>query len=176
MKIFNRLIATVVAMAAMTMGPAAFAAGEKGEKTVGLTAGYNTRNESAVAGLYFQYRINRLLRIAPDLTYIFRHNQTDGLALNVNMHMPLPVISDRIDFYPLVGLNYTSWSLHPKTASPAIVEGDDVTTRKTKFGINIGGGFDIYATQTLRLFIEGKYTGVRHYSTGSVTVGIGYRF
>lgn len=167
---------TTAAVAVMTMTSMASGAGENGEKTVGVTAGYNTRNESAVAGLYFRYNINRLLRIAPDVTYIFRHNQVDGLALNVNLHMPLQVTGDKLGFYPLVGLNYTSWSMHPKTADPAIVEGDDVTTRKTKLGINIGGGFDIYATSTLRLFIEGKYTGVRHYSTGAVTAGIGYCF
>lgn len=176
MKIFNRLTATTVAMIALTMAPMAYCADEKGEKTVGITAGYNTRNESAVAGLFFQYRINRLLRIAPDLTYIFRNNHTDGLALNVNLHMPLPVVSDKVNFYPLAGLNYTSWSFHPKTASPAIIEGDDVTTRRSRLGLNIGGGLDIYATSTLRLFIEGKYTGVRHYSTCAFTAGIGYRF
>ena len=27
----------------------------RGEKSLGLRGGYNTRNESAVAGLYFQY-------------------------------------------------------------------------------------------------------------------------
>jgi len=150
--------------------------GEKGEKTVGVTAGYNTRNESAVAGLFFQYRINRLLRIAPDVTYIFRHGHTDGLTLNFNFHMPLPVVNDKLNFYPLAGAGYTAWSLHSKTASPAIVDGDDVTTRVRKLAFNIGGGFDVYATSTLRIFVEGKYTAVKNYSSGTISAGIGYRF
>lgn len=147
-----------------------------GRKTVGITAGYNTRNESAVAGLYFQYRLNRLLRIAPDVTYIFRHNDVDGLAMNVNLHMPLPVVSGRVDFYPLAGVNYTSWSLHPKTSKPIVADGDDVTTRVSKLAFNIGGGIDIYATSTLKIFIEGKYTAVKTYDTGAITAGIGYCF
>lgn len=160
----------------MMTAPAAYAAGEKGEKTVGITAGYNTRNESAIAGLFFQYRINRLLRLAPDVTYIFRHNDVDGLALNGNIQMPLPVVTDRVNFYPLAGINYTSWSLHTDNLKPTIVDGDDVTNRVSKLGFNIGAGIDIYATSSLKLFVEGKYTAVKKYSTGSITLGIGYSF
>lgn len=177
MKAIKRIIlASAVAMLP-AVAPTASAIGANGEKTVGVLTGYNTRNESAVAGLFLQYRVKRLVRIAPDVSYVFKHHNTDGLAINLNVHMPLSVIpSGRVNLYPLAGLNYTSWSYHPKGTKPAIIDGDDVTERVSKFGLNVGVGLDIYATDNLKLFIEGKYVGVKNYSSGVITVGIGYRF
>lgn len=172
MKMHKRLIVGLVAASSLLLPCMAHAAGEK---SVGVTGGYLTRTESPVAGLYFRYRAARLLRIAPDVTYIFKHNNTDGLAINVNLQMPLSVIpSGRLNFYPMVGVNYTSWSMHPDLAVNP--DRDDVTTRVNRLGLNAGAGIDVRVTSTLTLFVEGKYTGVRHYSTGTVTAGIGYRF
>lgn len=146
-----------------------------GERTVGLTGGYNTRNESAVAGVFFRYQMSNLFRISPDVTYIFENHDIDGLSININVHMPLNVIP-RVKLYPLAGVNYTSWNIHPVHGTGTPSDTDDVTTRKNKLGVNVGAGLDIKVTSSLRLFIEGKYTGVRHYSTGAITAGIGYAF
>lgn len=143
-----------------------------GEKTVGVTAGYNTRNDCAVAGLFFRYQMSSLFRIAPDVTYLFKNKDVDGLSINCNVQMPLHVIP-RVKLYPLAGINYTSWNYHYKDIP---VDNDDVTTRKNKLGLNVGAGLDINVTSTLRLFVEGKYTGVRHYSSGTISAGIGYSF
>ena len=177
MKALKRIFVITVAVLSLATAPTASAIGNNGEKTVGVTAGYNTRNESAVGGVFLQYRVKRLVRIAPDVSYVFKHHNTDWLAINLNVHMPLSVIpSGRVNLYPLAGFNYTSWSFHPAGNKPAIIEGDDVTERVSKFGLNVGAGLDVYATETLKLFVEGKYVGVRHYSSGVITVGIGYRF
>lgn len=168
---------SVISVVSLLTAPAAMAGGHKGEKTVGITAGYNTFNQNAVAGLFMQYRVNGLLRVAPDVTYIFKHHDTDGLAINLNVHMPLSIVpSGKFNLYPLAGLNYTSWSYHAKGAAPSIIETDDVSQRVSKFGFNIGAGIDLYATDNLKLFVEGKYVGVKHYSSGVISVGIGYRF
>ena len=101
----------------------------------------------------------------------------DGLALNMNVHMPLSIIpSGLFTLYPLAGVNYTSWSFHKRGAGSPIVEGDDVSNRSNKLGVNLGAGLEVYATSNLKLFVEGKYTGAKNYSYGAVTVGIGYRF
>ncbi|MDE7473323.1 MAG: porin family protein [Muribaculaceae bacterium] len=177
MKALKQIFVASATALSIATAPTAAAIGNRGEKTVGVSAGYNTFNESAVGGVFLQYRVNRLIRLAPDVSYVFKHNNTDGVALNLNVQMPLPIMpTGRVNLYPLAGLNYTSWSYHPEGTKPAIIEGDDVSERVSKFGLNVGAGLDIYATGTLKLFVEGKYVGVRHYSSGVITVGIGYSF
>ena len=61
----SSLTAIFMFVIAALIPTAAFA--QKGEKTVGLRAGYSTRNESAIAGVYFQYRFSRYFRLAPNL-------------------------------------------------------------------------------------------------------------
>lgn len=169
------LAAALIAVSCIAAVPRAAAIGQRGEKTVGLTAGYNTRNESAMAGLYFQYRLARLWRLAPDVSYVFRKDGHDAFSFNFNMHMPLSVRRN-INVYPLAGLNYTSWSYTLATIAGPGGDNDDVSERYSKFGINAGGGVEIYAAENLKLFCEGRYTGASHSSTGTFTVGIGYRF
>lgn len=143
-----------------------------GEKTVGLRAGYNTRCETAVAGVFFQYRFSSHVGIAPNVDYYFRHNNADALSMNVNMHFPFSTsITGRTAFYPLAGLNYTSWNYHPDASMT-----DDVSTRVSRMGINLGGGFEYYATPTLKLSVECKATLIKQYSSGTFNLSIGYVF
>lgn len=148
------------------------AVAQKGEKTVGLRAGYSTRNESAIAGVYFQYRFSRYFRLAPNIDYIFRHRGTDAFSFNGNAHFPISLVPQRLNIYPLAGINYTSWNMRIE----GLDETDDVTTRAGKFGINIGGGLEWYATPTLKVLFEGKFCWVNKYDTGALTLGIGYVF
>lgn len=148
------------------------AAAQHGEKTVGLRAGYSTRNESAIAGIYFQYRFSRYFRIAPNIDYIFRHRGTDAFSFNGNAHFPIALLPSKVNIYPLVGINYTSWNQRIS----GLDETDDVTTRSGKFGLNIGGGVEWYASPTLKLLFEGKFCWVNKYDTGALTLGIGYVF
>ncbi len=146
-------------------------------KTLGILAGYDTRNKSAEAGIFFQYRASKLLRIAPDLTYIARRKGTDALALNLNVHFPFAVSrTGRVNVYPLVGINYTSWNFHPGSEMRSGTDDDDVTRRDNKLGLNLGGGMDVLITSTLKLRFEGKWVGAKRASTGDFAVGIGYAF
>ena len=149
----------------------------RGEKNIGITGGYNTRNTSASAGVFFQYNVSKIVRIAPDITYIFRHDHRDGLALNLDVQIPLSLAaSTRWNIYPLAGINYTSWNMHPRQLSSQDHGSDDVTTRSNRLGINVGAGLDFNVTPTMKLFLQGRFTSVRHYSYGGISVGIGYSF
>ncbi|MDE6832460.1 MAG: hypothetical protein K2J07_07000 [Muribaculaceae bacterium] len=166
---------TIIAFAA----PHSLSAGEPQfpRKSLGIIAGYDTRNNSAEAGIFFQYRPSKLLRIAPDMTYIARRKGTDALAININVHFPFAVTkSGRFCLYPLVGLNYTSWNHQFGKKTRDIAETDDVTRRDNKLGINLGGGADYMITSTLKLRLEGKWVGTRRVSTGDISLGIGYAF
>lgn len=141
----------------------------KGEKSVGLRGGYTGANRSAVAGVYFQYSFSDKLRIAPDIDYSFRHRGTDAISLNLNLHSPF-TLAPGAAFYPLAGLNYTSWNIH------RTVDIDDAKSRVDRLGFNIGGGVEYYVKTTLKLALEGKYRWTRDYDSAVFTLSIGYIF
>ena len=91
-----------------------------------------------------------------------------GYQFNGNAHFPIKM-DTRINFYPFAGVTYQSWRAK-------FNETDEQETRKNYFGANVGGGFEYFATPTLRLAAEAKYSVLRHYSNGSFTLSIGFVF
>lgn len=145
----------------------------KGEKTVCVGAGYVSRNKSASAGVVFSYRFGRVFSLAPSVDYIFRHNDYEGMMINLDTRYSLPLTTPRWDIYPLAGINITSWTYHhPKLEE----ESDDVTSRTNRLGLNAGLGIAFRATPTLRLVLEGKESFVKSASTTLVKFSIGYTF
>lgn len=161
------IAAIIIAFSAVTAS-----AVEKGEKSMGVRAGYTTSNHSGVAGLYFTYAFSSRFRLAPDVDYSFRHNGSDAFSININAHVPVTAPESRFTLYPLAGLNYTSWNLHDISAGDT----DDVSTRTDRLGLNIGAGVSYAATPTLRLGFESKLRWIRNYNSGVFTVSIGYVF
>lgn len=145
---------------------------QAGEKTVGIRAGYNTRATTAVAGVVFQYRFSRYFRLSPNVDYYFRHDGADALSLNANAHFPVASgVGGRLVFYPLAGLNYTSWNYHLDDEI-----NDDASTRVSRLGLNGGAGLEFYATPSLKLSLEAKATFIKQYSSGTFSLSIGYVF
>ncbi len=58
------IMSALVAAMASTI-PASAASPYRGEKSMGIYAGYATRNESATAGIYFQIPLRPLLQDSP---------------------------------------------------------------------------------------------------------------
>ncbi|MEF9923887.1 MAG: outer membrane beta-barrel protein [Muribaculaceae bacterium] len=141
---------------------------QRGERTMGLMGGYNTRNQSGIAGIYFQYRFSKYFRLAPDFQYAFQHHNLSSFEFNGNAHFPLK-LTTQINFYPLVGITYQSW----RQSGIGDAKGTETSKR---FGGNFGGGFEYMATPTLKLLVEGKYSLIKSYSSGGITLGIGYLF
>lgn len=138
---------------------------QKGEKNLGVFSGYNTRTESAVAGIFFQYRFSSHFRLAPNLQFLIKNRDLSSFQINGNAHFPLK-LDTKFNFYPLIGITYQSWR---HTA------GEESITKKY-FGGNFGGGFEYFATPTLKILIEGKYSLLKRYSNGNFIVGLGYQF
>lgn len=145
---------------------------QKGEKTFGVQTGYISKNESAIAGLFFQYGLTDHLRIAPEMGCVLRHKDLDAFTMDLNLHVPVLLNTETIQIYPLAGLNYSSWARHNIPTQ----DGDDVSSRKSKFGANLGAGFQIMASPALKLKLEAKYTLISHYSSCVISAGIGYVF
>lgn len=164
----GRLLVTVLAM--LIASVAAYA--QKGEATFGAQVGYTSTNNSGTAGLFFQYGLTDFLRIAPEVGCVFRHQDEDAFTVDANFHFPIRLGSNSTQFYPLVGVNYSSWTLHDMEPGNT----DDVSTRSSKFGLNMGGGFQIKTSPTLKLKLEAKYLLMSHYSTFAISAGIGYCF
>ncbi len=147
--------------------------GQKGEAVFGAQAGFTSTNESGTAGLFFQYNFADYLRIAPEVGCVFRHRQEDAFTMDVNFHFPITIESrNAIQVYPLAGVDFSSWTRHDRLYN----ETDDVSTRTSKFGLNLGGGFQIKTSPTLKLKIEAKYVLMEVYGTFAISAGIGYVF
>lgn len=143
-----------------------------GEKSLGPKLGYISRNNSAVAGLVFQYALTPMVRISPEIGCAFRHRNSDALLVDVNVHVPFAIGGPKVDLYPLAGLAFNSWSHHGFNPADDV----DVTTHTNRLGLNLGAGFDLRCSSTLKLNLEAKYTLVKSYSTAFVTAAISYIF
>lgn len=155
----------------VTLFPAV--AAEKGEKSVGLKGGYCTRNESPVAGVYFQYAFSHHFRISPNVDYIFRNDGCDGFTFGLTAQFPIGITGSRFDIYPLAGISYSIWNLRHHDSAGEI---DDVTTRESRFGLDVGMGVEYRFASALKLFAQGRFNWVKDYNTGVFVIGIGYEF
>lgn len=143
-----------------------------GEKTFGPKLGYFSHNKSAVAGLTFTYAFSDHFRLAPEAGVIFRHNDQDAFVFDLNAHFPFGFDTRVVALYPVVGLTYNSWGTHLRSEE----FNEDVTSHRNRLGANIGAGFDLRCSSTLRLNIEAKYSLVKSFSSLVLTAGISYVF
>jgi opacity protein-like surface antigen len=174
----NKLI-TGVLLASLAMPLAIEAQGiERGQKTLGLTAGYVTVNRSASAGLQFSYAFSRHFVLAPSIDYVFRNEDLDGLLINIDYHGPWQLdASGRWTVYHILGFNYASWSRHTKQLVGEEGENyDDVTKRSNHVGLDFGAGVAWNVTPSLRLSVQGKFNWIAHNNTGLFNAGISYIF
>lgn len=168
MRLKAALLSGATALASFT----AAADGFSGEKTLGLQTGYTSYNQSAIAGMEFSYRFSRNFRLAPSVNYVFRHKSVDALMINLNAQVPFP-FAGRWEAFPLAGINYSSWNYH----NGATANNDhDVTTRVSRFGLNVGAGIGYAATPTLRLSLTADYVLIKHFGGCNILARIAYRF
>lgn len=145
---------------------------QRGEKSLGPKLGYISHNQSAVAGLTFRYALSSRVRLAPEIGCAFRHRNEDALLVDVNVHVPFALGSERVGLYPLAGLSFNSWSTHGVRRDDEV----DVTTHTNRFGLNLGAGFDLRCSSTLMIGFEAKYNLVKSYSSAVITASISYIF
>lgn len=166
----KKLFLMCLMLAACAVGASAQV--DRGEKMVGVKAGYVSHNESAVAGLMFRYAVSPWVRIVPEVGCVFRHHNEDAFVVDLNAQVPFSFGTKVVDLYPLAGIAFNSWSHHVE-----MPEGyDDVTNRFTRIGANLGAGFDFRCTSTLNVGIEAKYTFTKTYTSLYLTASISYVF
>ncbi len=153
-------LALLMAAAALICSTPASARG--GEKTLGIAGGYASHNNGGEANLYFHYSFSSHVRIAPEIGYVFRHEEKSAFECSVDMHFPFRVARG-FKVYPLAGVTLNNWSY---------THGGHLT----RGGLDFGAGVDLYMTSSLKLNIQGKYSLMNDTSGCFVQMGIGYVF
>ncbi|MEF2643500.1 MAG: outer membrane beta-barrel protein [Paramuribaculum sp.] len=178
-RIFSLIVAAITLMVTFA-SPDASAQSWRGQKSVGLRGGFTTRNTTATAGLYFSYRFTEHFRFAPKVDYAFRHKGIDAFSFNFDTEMPIALdgTTGRVNFYPIAGLNYSTFTSHNDEGPVEELDenNDDSSQRTSRFGLNFGAGIEYFATPTLRLAFESKFLLMKQYSGGWFNVSIGYVF
>lgn len=179
-KAFLTVLVCIFSIASVAVPQQAAAQSYKGQKSVGLRGGFTTRNTTASAGLYFSYRFSEHFRFAPKVDYAFRHHGTDAFSFNFDCEMPISLdgITGRVNFYPIAGLNYSTFTSRSATEEFISLSDtyNDSSQRSNRFGMNLGAGIEFFATPTLRLAFEGKCTLIKQYTGGWFNISIGYVF
>ncbi len=160
----RKLICSIVAILAAAF-PIAVSARNlpvKGEKSLGVTAGYASYNNSGYAGVYFQYTFAQHVRIAPEVSFVFRNEDKSALAINADMHFPFRVARG-VTLYPLAGLAFNNWSYRGGGSS-------------LKVGGDVGGGCDIYFTANFKFTVQARYSIMDRTSGLFAGAGFGYVF
>ncbi len=143
----------------------------KGEKSVGVRAGFSSSNTTGTAGLYFSYRFSKYFRLSPKIDFAFQHYGTDSFSYNLDTEYPVALgNSGKVNFYPIAGINYSTFNTH------SVLDDVDSSERINKFGLNLGAGLESFVTPTLRLAMECKCQLISHYTGAWITVSIGYKF
>lgn len=174
---YHFILALLIIIYMALVAPDASAQTARGDKSLGPTIGYASRNDNVTGGLSFRYAFSRVVRIAPEVSIIFRNKDVDGLTMNANVEFPIALGSKRWIFYPLVGAGFTSWSTHGSSPiTRSVVSDNDVTTHYNQLCLNAGAGFEFYATGSLKLNVEARYSLQRHFSTAFASLGIAYVF
>lgn len=177
-KLTGLFLAALMTFGCVTTSEAA----ERGEKTFGVRTGYVSRNNSADFGLFFQYTFSEHFRLEPAADIVFRHRNRDAFTVDLNAQIPFEFSSDQFSLYPFAGLNFSSWNYHNETiyiGGPAPIDDKfttGVSSRKNRFGVNLGAGFDLKVSETLKLSLQCGYTFVKANSGIRILAGIGYVF
>ncbi len=161
----------IVAIMSTLLSAGAAAQYTRGAKSFGVRTGYESRNNSAVAGVTFEYTLSRHLRLAPEIDIIFRHQNRDGGAFALNVDFPMQFHNDRAAFYPMAGVVYRSWATHNKDS-----ELKDNITRRNALGLNLGAGVETMVSRGCKLSLEAVYTLQRHYPGVEILAGVSFVF
>ncbi|MDL2281543.1 porin family protein [Parabacteroides sp. OttesenSCG-928-G06] len=148
----------------MLVSVTVFAQTEKGQSSVGANVGYTFDSEHVTLGIDYRYSITDEVRIAPSITHFVKNNHVSVWNFDVNAHY-LVQLSDMFGFYPLTGLSLSLWNTDR-----------NFSKNFNRFGVNIGLGAEVYATQNITVGLEMKYHIIKDFDQALLGVRVGYTF
>lgn len=156
----KRLVVAVV-LAVMSCGVYA----QKGAQSVGFNLGYGFDSENATIGLDYRYNLTNEIRLAPQLTHFVKNDGLSAWAIDMNVHYVVP-LSDLFAFYPIGGIDLSFWKFSQNHFSD----------NRTRLGLNIGLGADLYASPEITVGVDVKYNIIKHYDQALASVRVAYNF
>lgn len=162
----------VLCMLCMSIG--LFAQTKAGDQSLGFSVGYGFDTENATIGIDYRYNITDALRVSPAVSYFVKSDGLSACAIDLNAHYVIP-LSDVLGFYPLAGIDLAFWKW---SNSMDFNEGGrySLSTKKTRLGVNLGLGAEVYATQELSIGLEVKYNVVKDFDQPMLALRVGYNF
>ena len=138
----------IMIAALMLMSVGAFA---QGKAALGVNAGvalYGDEYNPFGFGAKFQYEFVEDFRVELGYNYWLQKNKAGVMDFDLNFHYLIP-INDRINFYPLVGINY------------GMTHGDSFKMlfggQESIFGLQGGAGIEFFLTNNLKANFDFKY-------------------
>ena len=157
----------IVTCMLVILGIGASAQTRQGQSSFGVNLGYGFSDHSNVLfGLDYRYNFTDEIRFAPSFSYFVKENGLSAWAVDVNAHYVIP-LSDMFGFYPLAGLDLSFWDLEFV---------NELHQRYTRFGVNLGLGGEVYATDQLTVGLEFRYNLIKDFNQPILGVRIGYNF
>lgn len=153
----------LLSLAALCICTGAFA--QKGEKSVGLSFNYGSWIETLGFGLKFNYNITDNIRLAPNFTYFIKNNNANIWDINTDVNY-LFRVAPKFKIYPIAGLSLATWHL----------KYENVKTNETRFGLNLGAGFEYDITREWAVNFEIKYRIMSDIDQAVIGLGVLYKF
>lgn len=135
---------------------------QRGDMSVGTSVGYGFGNKSMYWGIDYNYSITDAFRIAPSFTYQFKNHGRSAAMIDADAQYLIP-LTEMVGFYPLAGLSLSFWDL-------------PLDINKTRFGVNLGLGAEIYASDIISVGVEVKYNFIKSFDQVMAGVRLAYRF
>lgn len=144
---------------------------QKGQTTIGLEAGFASRNTSGYAGVYLRHQFSRIFALKPSCDFIIRHKEKDAYTVMIDAHFLVPLSNPRWSVYGIAGAGFTSWN------DPTVDEfGEPGHERYGALALDVGAGCAVNASPTLRLALEVKGNLAEHRNSALACLCIGYNF
>lgn len=144
----------------------AYAQTQRGQSAGGFSIGYGFDSGNATLGVDYRYCLTDAVRLSPSLTYFVKDDGLSAWAIDLNAHYVVKV-SEMFGFYPLAGLDLSFWKVDL---------GHSTSWNQTRFGVNLGLGGEVYATQNLTVGVEVKYNLIKEMDQALLGVRVGYNF
>jgi len=152
------------------LGLTGYAQTEQGTQSVGFDLGYGFDGKNLNLGLDYRYNLTDEIRLAPSLSHFVRNDNLSAWAIDLNAHYVVK-LDEMFGFYPLAGLDLSFWKYRVDThLAPTH------TFKYTRFGVNLGLGGELYATDQLTLGIEIKYNIIKDFDQAIIGLRAGYNF
>lgn len=178
----------IVLSAFIALAAVCTAFAQKGESAVGINIGAAPSLESGQSitnfgiGAKYQYGLTDAFRLEGAFNYGFKNKGVDVMELSANAHY-LVNLSEKVTFYPLVGVGYARvGGVISIDEEPEVdLDNNDVnfnssSASSNKFLVNVGIGAEYALSANLSLGLEVKYQYIKDFNRLPISLGVTYRF